>query len=171
MLELAAQVYIIALSLHSDGVAVLQRRFWYYAAVWLGVAFVIGVIQGATLLKAHRIEANVASTQGYVTEVRPEHHRSIQYAFAVNGRTYSGTALAGDDIYAMSVGRPLTIYYDQTDPTSSMIDNPAGGTRATTKDLVILLALFPTLVALAFIVVDTLRLQRTDVRGRLERPR
>lgn len=111
--------------------------------IWALLFCAFGVL-GITLLDwfSYRHFANNGKpTTGHVDAKEPENHRAIRYSYEVNGQWYSGLGSAGGinaEFEDLQVGSPVRVFYNNDDPSKSLLDDPKNELRSRTRGIIFL---------------------------------
>jgi uncharacterized protein DUF3592 len=107
----------------------MMRSVLIIVVTWLIFAslFFIGSLFALDAVKYCKLTTQGVQTSGLVIAKEPENHFFIRYSYTVNGQTFEGLGSAGrgnpkfEDI---KTGDLLRVYYDPSDPGSSLLGNP-----------------------------------------------
>ena len=78
-------------------------------------------------------------TIGRVTSKEPENHNFVRYSFIVGPETFFGYGNAGGEnkeFEQLSVGSPITIYYDPENPSFSFLGSPIRQAESATRGVI-----------------------------------
>lgn len=131
----------------------LRSTFFRYFALWLVLVIVVGRVVGSWCMEDYRLAKHGIAVQGVALAKKP--HRQIQYSFEAGGREYKRTGIPGHgvpDIYQISIGDAVTVYYLPGDPEISCLGNPEGLYRAEILPVLLATFIFPTIIVVVFFV-------------------
>jgi hypothetical protein len=143
-----------------------------FATTWLGLWLLLATVaavlmhlvdQGDGAL-GRRLVAHGATTEAVVTGLQPKNHNSVEYTFFVGGRRFYGGGFADGpdgDASHHSVGGPIQIVYDTTDPSVSCACDPVGLARSDSWPSSLGLAAFITSIPPPLITIQIERRRRS----------
>lgn len=117
-----------------------------YGLLWIGVA--VGV---ALLILPHKmprfleIAHHPAVTTGVVTEIRTGRYPKIAYSYTADGVFRSGKDNTSD-CGRFRIGEVIKVYYATTDPTKTMVGDPAAAVRGEALSILAASLIVPNIV-------------------------
>ena len=130
--------------------------------IWLILFFVIAVGIGSLNIPTYiRLVRHCESVNGTVVEIAAKYHNTVRYQYSVANVSYSGQTQPEGLANSLRVGEKITVYYDETRPSLSVLRNPRGLLQNEVISVMLAAALMPTIILIGI----KLRLSRkTDER-------
>jgi len=127
-----------------------RRGFIVCAATWLVLALGLGALVGGQNLRRYYLLATDGiKTQGVVVDTEPQNHQLVRYSYQVAGISQAGVSNIGygnPPFASLHAGAPVLVYYDSSEPTSSVLGEPAPRLSNEVVSVALVMLLFPSLI-------------------------
>jgi hypothetical protein len=106
-----------------DERAAAATRHWHYPSWWNLLVLLPWAVGIVLCVHDWRVDRSIAqreqTTHGVVTSYVPHNHNRYGYAFAVDGRPYTGWE--SPKANEIEIGKVVTVYYDPADPSTNAL--------------------------------------------------
>src|SRR5258705_11882212 len=126
----------------------IAKRFVLVFLIWIGLVAIFLAVAAYALEfpRYHRLASGGVQTKGLVVAKEPDKHSFIRYSYQVDHQQYTGLGNAGGinrPFEAFNPGKSVNVYYDPTNPCSSLLRDPKGQDASIVRGVAIMTLISP----------------------------